>query len=116
MAKNGVIALDDFTDPYNQVRAAYYHNRYANEYPFELLIIGFGKGILVHQDMFNTYEAFVINELQEKMSGIGLNTTLFRTDYSNHSRAFSIATKKNASDPDLYGVNIWGKKFYKVSK
>ena len=43
MEKNGVIALDDFTDPYNQVRAAYYHNRYANKYPFELLSIGFGK-------------------------------------------------------------------------
>jgi hypothetical protein len=56
MSERAVIVLDDFSDPFNQVRAAYYHQRYVMKNPFELLLIGFGKDVLVRSSVFRLYE------------------------------------------------------------
>ena len=115
MSSHAVIVLDDFADPFNQVRAAYYHQRYAKNNPFELLLMGFGKGVLVKSNVFNQYEDFVLKTLQSNLTELNLPTTLYRTDFCEESRAFSIREKNNDSDPDRYGLHIWGDKFYQVS-
>lgn len=115
-SKHAVIVLDDFGDAYNQVRAAYYHQRYVKNNPFELLLIGFNKGILVRTEVFHEYEEYVLRSLQRDLLQLGLDTTLFRTDVCKESRAFSIRAKQKKTDPDLYGLHIWGDKFYKLSE
>lgn len=116
MSKHAVMVLDDFTDPYSQVRAAYYHQRYVKNNPFELLMVGYGKGILVRTEVFSVYESFILDVLQPEMHEMGCSTTLYRTDVCPESRAFSIANKKLPADADRYGLNIWGDRFYRVSK
>lgn len=112
----GVVTLDDFTDPYSQVRAAYYFLRYARQSEFELLLQGWGKAILVRSAVFSQYEDFVLSTLQPTLAELGCPTTLFRTDVAPEARAFSIALKKAPSDPDRYGLSIWGDRFYRSSK
>jgi hypothetical protein len=109
----GLIILDDFTDPFNQVRAAYYYLRYVEKMEFELIMIGFGKAILCHSDYFSKWEKFIVEELVKYCSDFGVSSTLYRTDLNQYSRAFSIALKKKPSDPDLYGLNTYGDRFYK---
>jgi hypothetical protein len=115
-SKYAVIVLDDFGDPYNQVRAAYYYQRYVKNNPFELLLIGFNKGILVRTEVFHEYEEYVLSSLQRELIQLGQDTTLFRTDVCKESRAFSIRTKQKKTDPDRYGLHIWGDRFYKLSE
>lgn len=107
--------LDDFTDTYNQVRAAYYHARYAKNFGFELLLIGFGKAFLVHSSEFEYWESFVLDGLQNERKKYGLNSMLTRTDINSLSRAFSIQSKRTDEDPDRYGLHIWGDKYYQKS-
>jgi hypothetical protein len=111
----GVIALDDFTDTFSQVRAAYYHQRYALGSPFELLLQGWGKAILVRTAAFEKYEKFVLEELQQVLRGLGMETMLARTDAVSEARAFSIVLKKGPGEPDLYGLRVWGDRFYRPS-
>ncbi len=111
-----VVVLDDFNDPYNQVRAAYYHQRYLKRNPLELLIMGFGKAVLVHTEVFAEYERFILNALQVRLRELDCDTTIFRTDACSESRAFSIAKKKLATDPNRYGLNVWGERFYQPSR
>jgi hypothetical protein len=111
----GVIALDDFTDTFNQVRAAYYHQRYALGGPFELLLQGWGKAILVRTAAFGSYEKFVLEDLQPILRGLGMETMLARTDAVPESRAFSIVLKKGPDEPDRYGLRVWGDRFYRPS-
>lgn len=113
--KSSLVILDDFADPFNQVRAAYYYTRYVDKLPLELLLIGFGKGILVHQDAFSDWEAFVVESLQDKLREFDLDSMLYRTDDSKFSRAFSITKKANAEQPDRYGTNIYGDRFYQAT-
>lgn len=113
---NGIMVLDDFNDSYSQVRAAYYHLRYTTDFPFELLIIGFNKAILVHEDKFDYWEQLVLDQLLEELSSYSLSCQLCRSDVNQHSRNFFVRTKSDPTAPDLYGVNFWGDKFYGTSK
>ena len=112
MDELGVMVLDDFTDAYNQVRAAYFYSRYVEKLAFELLLIGFGKAVLVCSEKFDMWEQFVLADLQSKLGDKKLQTTLYRTDINSHSRALSIQQKRNPEEPDRYGLNIWGQRFY----
>jgi hypothetical protein len=111
---SGVIVLDDFSDPFNQVRAAYFHSRYSLDLEFELILIGFGKAFLVHSSVFDVWERKILMHLNEHMSSLSSPVTLFRTDIHKLSRSFSVALKKQPTDDDLYGLNTWGNKFYKL--
>jgi len=115
MDKNGLMILDDFTDSFSQVRAAYYHLRYVENLDWELLLIGFSKAILVHNSNFEFWENFVLNELQSKLTELDLPSVLARTDIHKLSRNFFINKKDNPLDNDLYGVDWWGDRFYKPS-
>ncbi|MCU0922311.1 MAG: class I SAM-dependent methyltransferase [Burkholderiaceae bacterium] len=115
MATDGVIILDDFNDAFAQVRAAYYHLRYVEAFPYELLVIGFNKCVLVHQDRFDAWEALVLDRLLGGLRLAQLDCTLFRTDIHRHSRGFFVRTKAAPADADRYGTAFWGERFYQPS-
>ena len=115
MAPRGVIILDDFNDAFAQVRAAYYHLRYVEGFPYELLLIGFNKCVLVHQDHFDDWEALVLGQLLGELRLGGVDGTLFRTDIHRHARGFFVRAKASPADPDRYGTAFWGDRFYAPS-
>ena len=112
MDENGLIILDDFTDPFSQVRAAYYYSRYRENFPWELLLIGFGKAILVNESRFNYWEEFVLDRLYDDLMCYGVRTMLHRTDVTKWSRAFYLRVAKD-DEPVRYGLNTWGDRFYR---
>lgn len=114
MIPGSIMVLDDFNDSYSQVRAAYYHQRYANEFPFELLLVGFNKAILVHQELFDEQERYVLDGLLDELSELGVDATLCRTDINRHSRNFFVKPRLPDGDK-LYGLKFWGDRFYKAS-
>ena len=115
MHRNGVIVLGDFADTYSQVRAAYYHQRYARRLPFELLLVGFNKGVLVHEAAFDRFERFVLNDLLWELKKYRVDATLVRTDIHAHTRAFFVRPKGSPAEDDRYGRHIWGERFYAPS-
>lgn len=112
MDPNGLMILDDFTDPYGQVRAAFYYLRYKEDFPWELAIVGYGKAVLVHEARFGYWENYILESLQDEMLRFGVGTVLYRTDMSEYSRGFYIRASDD-SEPKRYGLNIWGDRFYK---
>jgi hypothetical protein len=115
MSDGGVIVLDDFNDSYSQVRAAYYYLRYVEKFPFELLVIGFNKAILVHQTNFDENEQYVLIHLLDDLESAGLICKLYRTDINEHSRNFFVGPRL-ATDEKLYGTRFFGDRFYRHSK
>lgn len=114
MIPGSIMVLDDFNDSYSQVRAAYYHQRYVNNFPFELLLVGFNKAILVHQELFDEQERYVLDGLLDELSELGVDAMLCRTDINRHSRNFFLKPRLPDGDK-LYGLKFWGDKFYKPS-
>lgn len=112
LAPGGVIILDDFNDAFAQVRAAYYHLRYVEGFPYELLLIAFNKCVLVHQDDFDDYEALVLDRLLPELRLAAIDATLFRTDIHPQSRGFFVRAKAQANEADRYGTAFWGDRFY----
>lgn len=115
MHKAGVIILDDFNDVFSQVRAAYYHLRYAKSFPWEVLVIGFNKCILVHETLFDSYERYVLNDFLKDLATANLDCKLYRSDINRHSRGFSIFKKKDPTEETYYGQSFWGNRFYQSS-
>ena len=111
MNPNGLIILDDFSDSYSQVRAAYYYLRYSLNFPWELALVGFEKGVLVHETQFDFWESWILRDLQDEFLSMNVDTVLHRTDVSKFSKAFYLKNR-NGSEPRRYGLNIWGNKFY----
>lgn len=114
MAPYGVMVLDDFSDVFSQVRAAYYYLRYQMNFPYELLLIGFNKAILVREELFDYWEGYILNNLLNDMAENNILCKLHRTDINKNSRSFYLTTRKNEED-SYYGLNIWGDRFYKRS-
>jgi|TARA_B110000967_G_scaffold210000_1_gene269408 hypothetical protein len=116
MSPTGVIVLDDFNDDFSQVRAAYYYLRFVQKFPFELLLTGFNKAVLVHQDMFDEFEDYVLSGLMPDMAEAGIPTKLSRTDINEHSRNFYLAGKAAADPEERYGEKFFGDTFYQPSR
>lgn len=116
MADYGIIVLDDFNDTFSQVRAAYYYLRYVCDFPYELLLIGFNKAILVHQDRFDYFENYVLNELQNELDEIEFSCKLCRSDINKFSRNFFLQLRADDKSDKLYGIKFWGERFYQPSK
>lgn len=114
MSNSGVIILDDFNDPYSQVRAAYYYLRYTTGFPFELILIGFNKAILIHQNRFDAVEEYILSDILDDLRSAGLTCKLYRTDINKYSRNFFIAPRLQSED-DRYGLSFFGDMFYKPS-
>lgn len=116
MDEAGVIILDDFNDTYAQVRAAYYHLRYTTDFPFEIILIGFNKCVLVHSNHFHRHEAFVLDELIDLLQAeYGYICRLSRTDNNPLSRGFCI-NRRTLTEPVRYGTAFFGDRFYQRSK
>lgn len=116
MHPHGIIVLDDFNDAFSQVRAAYYHLRYVCEFPYELLLVGFNKAILVHQDQFDYYEDYVLNELLDELEQIEFTCRLCRTDINPLSRSFFLQYRLDPDAGRLYGTDFFGETFYQPSR
>ncbi|WP_287325172.1 class I SAM-dependent methyltransferase [Okeania sp. SIO1F9] len=110
----GIMILDDFNDVYSQVRAAYYYLRYKLNFPYELLLVGFNKAILVREELFDYWEQYVLDDLLNDMAEGDFWCKLYRTDINNNSRSFYIKERKKEEEV-YYGLNIWGDRFYKRS-
>jgi hypothetical protein len=116
MHDGGVICLDDWNDVYGQVRAAYYYLRYMHNFEWELFLTGFNKAFLCRRHCFNLWNDFLISTFSQDVyvDGNPFLVQLTRTDISEHCRNFSIR-RRAANESNLYGVHIWGDKFYKLS-
>lgn len=114
MAPKAVMVLDDFNDNFPQVRAAYYYARYKESFPYELLLVGFNKAILVHEDAFDFYEEYMLSSFIEDMNTNGISCKLVRSDVNRHARSFFVRTKK-ANEDTYYGLSFWGDRFYQKS-
>ncbi len=112
---SGVIILDDFNDTYSQVRAAYYFLRYAKAFPYEILLIGFNKCILVHNNAFDDYESFILDVFIDRLRDYELDCKLARTDVHEKSKGFSVVKKTSPQEDDRYGMNFLGDRYYKPS-
>lgn len=110
----GIMILDDFSDVFSQVRASYYYLRYKMNFPYELLLIGFNKAILVREELFDYWEQYILENLLNDMAESNILCKLYRTDINKNSRSFYIGTRNNEEDA-YYGMNIWGDRFYKRS-
>lgn len=112
----GVIILDDFNDIYSQVRAAFYHLRYTQAFPFEILLIGFNKCFLVHESQFVTNEAFILSDFIDHLEVVyGYPCRLARTDNHLLSRGFCVTRRNPAGGDKRYGTAFFGDRFYKSS-
>ena len=111
----GIMILDDFSDVFSQVRASYYYLRYKMNFPYELLLIGFNKAILVREELFDYWEEYVLDNLLNEMAENNVLCKLYRTDVNSHSRNFYLSVRKD-DEESYYGLNIWGDRFYKSSK
>lgn len=109
-----VLILDDFNDSYSQVRAAYYYLRYAENMPFELVLIGFNKAILVHQDRFEEIENYILSDFLDDLEKMGIVAKLVRTDNNERSRAFHVRTRRSTEERH-YGTQFFGNRFYRTS-
>jgi hypothetical protein len=115
--ERAVIILDDFNDTYAQVRAAYYHLRYTADYPFEVLLIGFNKCILVHGDHFAAHEAFVLEHLIDVLENdYGYLCRLARTDSHRLSRGFNLTLRPTPEADKRYGIAFFGDRFYRPAR
>ncbi|MFY7806406.1 MAG: class I SAM-dependent methyltransferase [Limnoraphis robusta] len=114
MAPYGIMILDDFSDVFSQVRAAYYYLRYKMDFPYELLLIGFNKAILVREELFDYWEGYILDDLLNDMANSNVLCKLYRTDINKNSRSFYVGTRNNEEDA-YYGLNIWGDQFYRRS-
>jgi hypothetical protein len=111
----GVIILDDFNDVFSQFRASYYYLRYSKKFPYEVLLIGFNKCILVHQDAFDSFEKYVLDSILSDLNLYNLNCTLIRSDIHEKSRGFFVKTKSSSTEGDRYGTSFWGDRFYQTA-
>lgn len=117
MDPRGVIILDDFNDIYAQVRAAFYHLRYAQAFPYEILLIGFNKCFLVHESQFVANEAFVLADLVDHLETVyGYPCRLARTDNNSLSRGFCVTRRTPVDGDKRYGTAFFGDRFYKPSR
>lgn len=110
-----IMVLDDFgSTAYLQVIAACFHHLYTTGSALEVLLHADNKAYLCRRDDFAFFAPFVLNELPAVLREAGLDCFLARTSDDAHYRAFSLSRKRKPEDPDLYGLNIWGDRFYKL--
>ena len=111
----GLMVLDDFGNKnYMQVVAACFSYLAQACCRLELFLYASNKAYLCRRDDFTFYAGFVLNDLLPLLHTVGLNVYLTRTDNDARYRGFSIAEKKRPTDPDRYGLNIFGDQFYRL--
>jgi hypothetical protein len=115
MHGNGIICLDDWNDVYSQIRAAYYYLSYACSFGWELFLTGFNKAFLCRREHFSDWNDYTISTFSQDVTvdGAPFLVQLQRTDESPYSRSFALRPRK-IGDPNLYGLHIWGNKFYRM--
>lgn len=115
MHHHGIMVLGDCNDTFSQVRAAHYWLRFAKGLPFEVLLVGFNKCVLVHEAAFAHYERFVLYDLLWELRAYRIDAMLARTDVHPRSRGFHLRVKASPDEDEHYGRRIWGDRFYQPS-
>lgn len=111
----GLMVLDDFGSiAYLQVIAACFHHLYTRGSELEVLLHADNKAYLCRRADYPYYAAFVLERLPGRLREAGFDCYLARTDDDSHYRAFSLARKREAGDPDRYGLHIWGDRYYRL--
>lgn len=110
----GLMVLDDFASPhYMQVVAAAFAHLSQPECGLEILLYSNNKAYLCRKGDFALYANFLLGPLVPMLHAVGLNVQLTRTNNSPEYRGFSIVPKVRPDDPDKYGLQIFGDKYYK---
>jgi len=111
----GLMVLDDFGNPsYMQVVAACFAHLARKGCKLELLLYANNKAYLCRKEDFAFYAGFLLDGMLPRLHAAGLNVYITRTDNNARYRGFSIAPKVKPTDPDRYGLNIYGERYYKV--
>lgn len=115
LCPQGLMVLDDFGSiAYLQVIAACFHHLYTTDSGLEVLLHADNKAYLCRRSDFPFYAAFVLERLPGLLRKAGFDCYLARTENESRYRGFSLARKRAPEDPDLYGLHIWGERFYKL--
>lgn len=115
MKNGGIVVLDDFNNNFSQVIAGYFYHKFVLKSDLEILLISSNKAYLCSKADFPEYEAFIIDELMDKLDNLDLTSQLVRSENHELHRAFHI--RPRTSDmPIRYGENIYGDRFYRTQK
>lgn len=115
IAPRGLMVLDDFGNPsYMQVVSACFHHLARPDCSLDVLLFANNKAYLCRKEDFDFYAGFLIDGLLPLLHSVGLNVFLTRTENNPRYRGFSISPKVRPTDPDRYGINIFGDRFYKL--
>jgi hypothetical protein len=115
IAPRGLMVLDDFGNlAYMQVVAACFRHLAQAGCSLELVLFAGNKAYLCRRDDFAFYSSFVLNELMQLLHAVGMEVYLARTENDVRYRGFSIGMKVRPTDPDRYGLKIFGEQFYRL--
>lgn len=115
MSDSGIIILNDYTARFSQLQAAFYFLRYSAHFPFEVLVTGWNKCVLVHESAFDLYEQYLLQDFIGELEEAGVSAQLSRTDIHPRARGFTIGVKSAPNSPNFYGGK-WAEQFYVPSK
>jgi hypothetical protein len=115
LVPKGLMVLDDFGNPsFMQVVAACFQHLARHDSPLEVLLYANNKAYLCRKKDFDFFARFLIRDLLPLLRAAGHNCYLTRTEICAAYRGFSIEPKAKAEDPDLYGLKIYGDRYYRV--
>lgn len=113
ISPRGLMVLDDFGNPaYMQVVAACFHHLADPSCVLEVVLYANNKAYLCRKDDFGFYARFILDELLPMLCAAGLNVQLSRTESDSRYRGFSMVPKARSTDPDYYGLHLFGDRFY----
>ena len=117
IAPRGLMVLDDFGNPdYMQVVAACFHHLARPDSLLEVFLYANNKAYLCLKEDFAFYAKFLLDEILPLINSAGLDVYLTRTENDSRYRGFSIVPKRKPTDPDRYGLPIFGERYYKIEK
>ena len=111
----GLICLDDWSDVYSQVRAAYYYLFYKELIDWQLVLTGFNKAFLCKKSNFKYFNNYLIDIFSNPII-VNEKTQAWqfaRTDNHPYSSNFHVRYFEDILDGTksrLYGEKIWGRR------
>jgi len=115
ISEGGLMVLDDFGNPnYMQVVAACFNYLVSGNCPVEILLYSNNKAYLCRREDFGQWEEFLVNDILPQLHGVGHEVYLTRTELHPKYRGFSIAYKTPNHMSDLYGLDLYGDRYYRT--
>lgn len=111
----GIVVLDDFFNPnFLQVTAACFEYLASGRSDLEMLLYCSAKAYLCHRADFDRYARHVLERTLPEVQGLGFSCMLSRTDDHDRYRGFSLIPKGSPDQPDFYGTQFNGDRYYRL--